>query len=438
MTNEESKTQAMRNASTVNVELQERQVLYVAPDNEVTRRWGVHGLPEMYRAEDGSIVIYDPGRMDTYDRGTGTIAEAFAFRSTNEGKSWQKADFATYGEDLRVHELSDGAQVRFRKKEDMVDLHALGVKEEGLVMTPNEGGLQGIFRYGDIPLSARSFERRFRPDRDSEWEIGDARLEIPELRVRAVVKAKKGDALWPDIPPRFSSLHHSFIGLYESPSGHETIAELPDGTWLSVIVNHAPTENNAQHFTELHCMASQDKGKTWQKRGSICDQRELSRFGATPEFSIIQLGDETVCAFRMDYCSRDPHDETRLARSTDGGMTWSYPEAVAESSVTPHLVKLDNGVVALVYGRPGVHVQFSTDGCRSWNTLTSIIGKTKTEELTDGRDIMQAKYWDSPSYSNTRTVVTGPDRFVVVYTDFKYGGEKRKATMVQEIVVSKK
>jgi hypothetical protein len=40
--------------------------------------------------------------------------------------------------------------------------------------------------------------------------------------------------------------------------------------------------------------------------------------------------------------------------------------------------------------------------------------------------------------SNTRTVITGPDRFLVLCTDFKYGGERRKATVVQEVIVSPK
>jgi hypothetical protein len=129
---------------------------------------------------------------------------------------------------------------------------------------------------------------------------------------------------------------------------------------------------------------------------------------------------------------------TILARSKDNGFTWSVPQPVASSSVTPHLVALDNGVVALVFGRPGVHVQFSTDQCRTWNTLTSLIGKTREEEMKAGRKLMAAMYFDTVSYSNTRVVKTGPDRFLVCYTDFKYKGDDgqvHKSIKVQEIVV---
>ena len=149
---------------------------------------------------------------------------------------------------------------------------------------------------------------------------------------------------------------------------------------------------------------------------------------------MVRVGDEIVCVDRMDHSTiHDAHRHTVLARSADSGATWSAPERVASSSVTPHLVSLESGVVALVFGRPGVHVQFSTDGCRSWQALTSLIGKTAEEEVAAGRDLVDAMYRDTVSYSNTRTVITGPDRFLVLYTDFRYGGERRKAIVVQEV-----
>ncbi len=123
-----------------------------------------------------------------------------------------------------------------------------------------------------------------------------------------------------------------------------------------------------------------------------------------------------------------------MARSADNGLTWSTPELVASTSVTPHLVPLANGVVALVYSRPGVHVRFSADGCRTWSAPTSLIGRTLEQELAAGRDVATAMYSDMPSYSNTRVAVTGPDRFLVLFTDFKYGpGGRGKAIVVQEV-----
>lgn len=53
--------------------------------------------------------------------------------------------------------------------------------------------------------------------------------------------------------------------------------------------------------------------------------------------------------------------ETLLCRSADNGYTWTKPEKVADSSVTPHVVALDDGIVLLIYGRPGVHFKISED-----------------------------------------------------------------------------
>ncbi|MFM8704700.1 MAG: hypothetical protein ACKOHG_12700, partial [Planctomycetia bacterium] len=197
-------------------------------------------------------------------------------------------------------------------------------------------------------------------------------------------------------------------------------------------------DRNAEVVYELRCIASTDRGKTWRPRGLVIG-RGGTRFGATEEFSMIRVGDEIVCVDRLDQATEhDRNRHTVLARSSDNGLTWSEPEKVASSSVTPHLVKLERGVVALVYGRPGVHVQFSGDDCRSWQSRTSLIGRTAEEEVAAGRKLLDAMYWDTVSYSNTRTVVTGPDRFLVLYTDFKHGGEKRKAIVVQEVVATRK
>jgi hypothetical protein len=235
------------------------------------------------------------------------------------------------------------------------------------------------------------------------------------------------------VTPTFAPLSAGTCGLCRGVTGETAMVEAPDGAWLSAIVHTVATVRNSSAFNELHCIASTDHGRTWRSRGVIVD-RAGTAYGATEEFSMVRMGSEIVCVDRMDHSTlHDAHRHTVLARSADSGLTWSAPEPVASSSVTPHLVRLDSGVVALVFGRPGVHVQFSTDGCRSWGGLTSLIGKTAEQEMATGRDLVDAMYRDTASYSNTRTVVTGPDRFLVLYTDFKYGGQRRKAIVAQEV-----
>lgn len=426
--------------STVNVHLRDRQVLFVAPDNEGTRRWGVYGCPDMYRAIDGSIVIYDGGHMDTYDAEAGAMAPAVAFRSVDSGMIWDPfADEFREGDGLsgKAFRLTDGGRVQFLPK-GTANLAALGVAPRGMVISANEYGLIGLFRLADLPPEARSFTVRYRPKGGDEWRSEDAVFDMPDVQIAATLKAKTGAAVWPDVTPTISALLNGNSGLHHGATGEGGLLEAPDGAWLSAVLHYSATERNNSVVHELHCIASTDHGRTWRTRGVIIG-RAGTTFGATEEFSMIRLGDELVCVDRMDHATvHDAHRYTMLARSADNGLTWSAPEPVASSSVTPHLVRLENGVVALVFGRPGVHVQFSTDGCRSWNTLISLIGKTAEEEVAAGRNLLDAMYGDTVSYSNTRTVITGPDRFLVLYTDFKYGGERRKAIVMQEVIVKAK
>lgn len=430
----------------VDVRLGERNVLFVAPDNEATRQWGVYGCPDMFRAADGSITVYDGGEMDTYDRQGAARAPAVCLRSTDDGRTWQPwslqggddpptPSHLGYGTAGKVFQLADGGQVQFVPKGPPADLAALGVAARGLFMTPNEYGLLGLFRPADIPVEARAFRVRHRARPDAAWHWADGVFDVPDWQIGAVVKAKTGVATWPDVAPTFAPLACTSSGLHQGATGETALVEATDGAWLSALVHMAPTDRNATYCCHLRCIASTDQGKTWRPRGAIID-RAGTRFGATEEFSMIRLGDEIVCVVRMDCATTtDPHRSTMLARSADDGLTWSVAEPVASSSVTPHLVKLDNDVVALVFGRPGVHVQFSTDGCRSWGSLTSLIGTTAEEELAAGHNLLDAMYGDPESYCNTRTVVTGPDRFLVLFSDFRHGGDRRKAIVVQEIAV---
>ncbi len=71
------------------------------------------------------------------------------------------------------------------------------------------------------------------------------------------------------------------------------------------------------------------------------------------------------------------------ARSSDNGYTWSRPEAIAPFSVTPHLRTLDNGTVAVVYGRPGEHVRASADSGKTWSEAFPLVGPTEAQLMTE-------------------------------------------------------
>ena len=142
---------------------------------------------------------------------------------------------------------------------------------------------------------------------------------------------------------------------------------------------------------------------------------------------------------RMELSTREEYFcDALLTRSKDGGKTWSEPVSVADSSVTPHVIALNDGVVILIYGRPGVHFKVSEDNGETWSEAYTIIGKTLSEETALGKSSFECKYMDMDSYSNTFVEKISDDTILVLYNDMKYKGEDgqtHKATLVRKITV---
>jgi len=60
-------------------------------------------------------------------------------------------------------------------------------------------------------------------------------------------------------------------------------------------------------------------------------------------------------------------------RSRDGGATWDEPELLAGHGVDPDLCLMASGVLACTFGRPGLYIMFSEDGCGfGWGYRTRI------------------------------------------------------------------
>ena len=134
--------------------------------------------------------------------------------------------------------------------------------------------------------------------------------------------------------------------------------------------------------------------------------------------------------------------ELYMTRSSDGGRDWSTPQAIAPVSVTLHVTKLKDGVLAVIYGRPGVHLAASTDGGATWPARKTVVGPAESEILARPDEVRHGTLGDSPetSCSNTDLVPTGPDRFLIAYSDFRYPhpeGGFCKAVLTCEVTVSR-
>ncbi len=116
----------------------------------------------------------------------------------------------------------------------------------------------------------------------------------------------------------------------------------------------------------IRIQKSTDGGHTWMYAGVVAhDEKHRVEPGATDVFTEPSLAvypdGEMVCVMRTG--SNKP---LYLVRNRDTGSTWSEPVRLPIRGITPHLVPLPGGVLALATGRPDCTVHFSLDRGASW------------------------------------------------------------------------
>jgi len=135
---------------------------------------------------------------------------------------------------------------------------------------------------------------------------------------------------------------------------------------------------------------SDDEGKSWHF---------VSIMGQNYEPTLCMLPDGDMIAIHRCDLSREPRPLLQ-SRSTDGGLSFSkaVPAPGVElitnedrkwftsdgrlythcsgAQVDPTLLRMGNGVIAVSYGRPGLHIRFSIDGKgQYWSNKTTILTK---------------------------------------------------------------
>lgn len=174
---------------------------------------------------------------------------------------------------------------------------------------------------------------------------------------------------------------------------------------------------------------SVDDGRTWNlisripfKLDGIAEKLGGKSFDE-PAFEI--LSDSTfLCVMRTG--DKSPMYQ---AFSTDRGNTWSLPEPFTPNGVKPKLLRLNNGVLVLVSGRPGVQIRFSLDGTgRNWTDAIDMMSFMKP----DG----SYNLWSTCGYASI--IEADKNSFYIVYSDFttrNAKGQTRKTIWCRRVMV---
>jgi hypothetical protein len=386
------------------VSLEDPVVISVASKPE---GWGFFQFPGIYKSFDGLLVstwaMCEDAASDYGKGGSGFML------SSDNGKTWYSSDQPVAGGGGLV--LPGG---------DRISIHtpvALKVSELRLPepLTTNLESYRRTFsyyRHDELPDTLRGVYIT-RTDNTGKHSLIHAVLDDPKA-----VRYTDGELFpivwWGDMKllPDNSIIAGTYPAFYENDEGGVD----PSG---------------------VSFYRSTDQGMTWKILGKIPysfdpvadpnGKRRLALGFTEPAFDILQDG-TFVCVIRTtDGYGISP---MYISRSSDQGVTWSHPEVFTPSGVLPRLLQLENGVVVLASGRPGVQLRFSTDG--------------KGEQWTDPFEMLpfeENERHDKISCGYPCLLATGPDRFLVIYSDFKYlnqDKEIRKAIKVREVRVTRK
>lgn len=423
----------------MNIIIEEPVLVFSPPVNEATKKWGVYAIPKMWRNATGEFVVRFNGEEDT-GLTTQQVPNLY-FTSTDEGRSWKQIfngdevyDTSYFsGINPLFTKLRNGDILAVRHREDLPPIPD-DIPYQSEFKDANGSMIFHTYQYGDIPDACVDIDLFRKHGEDVSFS--KIRLDFPE-RIMTIQVKGYDDATKDYIPVPLKVQNNIFMTPFIS-----AITELRDGTLAAVAHGQHPLVYD-RLCEEAYLLVSLDGGCTWRKRSTIASDstRKFGCVGDGGEISLTQSSNgNLICAMRTDMSIRDCTCDTLVCVSEDNGFTWSKPTPVADSSVTPHVVALQDGCVILVYGRPGVHFVVSEDNGYTWSKPFSIIGRTLSEELADGKDIMEVKYFDSISYSNTFVEKISEDTILVLYNNQKYDdgdGQCHKAAFVRKIKISR-
>jgi len=380
------------------VELADPVVVSVASKPE---KWGFHQFPGLRRWDDGRLCV---SWSVSEDSALAYGSPPAAAVSEDEGKTWKPHTGPWGVSGLRLPN-GDRLVVTTPPSRKVTELD---LPEPVGTRTGAYGNVtQHLYRLSDLPpdLSSVYMKRLSAGSRD--WIDEHARLGDPQA-LRYTIHGVFPIVWWGDI------------------------RVLPDKSVLAGIYPgyRLLDDRTIDPKCNVFFYRSTDHGRSWQVQGRLLYQPDIKadpkgkdRTGFTePAFDVLPNG-PCVCVLRTtDGQGIGP---MYASRSSDWGRTWSQPEVIARNGVLPRLLYLGNGVLVLSAGRPGVQLRFCTDGQgKVWSEAFEMLA------YKDDRDTVSCGY--------TALLATGPDRFMLAYSDFRHmteAGLVRKAIKVREIVV---
>ena len=137
------------------------------------------------------------------------------------------------------------------------------------------------------------------------------------------------------------------------------------------------TEQKTLAYKYRTCIIySRDKGSTWNYLSTVASPEQYplpTQAEGYCEPDLLYLGNGNIlCVMRSGGnpggSMMERYTPLFSCHSTDGGLSWTTPVAIAPFGVNPVLLRMKNGLIVCLSGRPGFFLIFSTDEGKSWSS----------------------------------------------------------------------
>ena len=160
---------------------------------------------------------------------------------------------------------------------------------------------------------------------------------------------------------------------YYTHTGQTGVVELPDGTWLLPLNGHcAPGEPD-----RVYVARSTDGGRTWSRPSTVAYDPEWMRCFNEPPMIRLSSGKLLIVTRTHAFPDRDGSDFLYQAFSTDDGWTWQGLKRTPMWGYPSHLLELRSGRILCTYGyrrEPfGVRGVISEDEGETWDADNEIL-----------------------------------------------------------------
>lgn len=368
---------------------------------EHEEQWGFFQFPGIGISDDGTLIVSWQMKSDSHKTyGVSSDRQSTPMMSKDGGLTWIPQD-KSYKINIK------GYNVKMREGDE---LHVYTPKTKAISdyksfphVVAKEGN-NSYFFMNDLPDELKGVYFRYQ-DKHSVKTI-HAQLKDPEL-LRYAIDDDMPIVWWGDIK------------------------QMSDNTLIAGVYPCYYLDDNGKVLPRgVSFYKSVDTGQTWELTGKVplLSSDEFVKFkgdnGFTePTYEV--LADSTfLCVMRTGSSS-----PMFKSYSYDRGSTWTEPVAFTPNGVMPKLLKLNNGVLVLTSGRPGIQIRFCFDKKgEKWTDPIDMIPFTN-EDGTITRDV-------SCGYASI--IEADDNSFYLVYSNFttrNEEGEPRKSIWFRKISV---